>query len=163
MGTNEAGTVLNLDDLLLDLTGLDEHAVIELGEKTYREMYVGSGSYGIRQTHDGEDVRFWASRFRHAFCTANDFRFSNDKECVDRPRVERVAWIGEVISGRVPNSACWLIRQNLTKRLYTVVPKGYVVWLEYKGGKEWTFSTAYVTQPNKIHGYTRGERRIWKK
>lgn len=151
-----------LDALLLDLGDLSDEDLAYRARQLYNEIYITSGKFGVRKTHDGENIKFWENRFRHAFCRSKDFRFSNAKDCIDRPRVERMAWIGEVVRGKVPNSACWLLTQNLLKRLYTVVPKGYVVWLEGKGEREWTFSTAYVTTPQTIHKYTRGAKRIWK-
>jgi hypothetical protein len=154
--------IVNLDDLLLDISGLNDQEIESRARKLYRELYITSGNFGVHKTHDGEDVTFWDSRFKHVTCTSKDFRFSDEKACLDKPRIERIAWVGEVISGKVPNSACWLLKQNLVKRLYTVVPRGYVVWLEYKGEKKWMFSTAYVTTPQQIHKYTRGEKLIWK-
>lgn len=153
---------LDLDALLLDLSGLSAEEIALQAKQFYKDLYLTSGRFGIHKSHDGEEVKFWENRFHHAFCTSKDSRFSDAKECIDLPRVERITWIEEVIRGNVPNSACWLLKQNLIKRLYTVVPKGYVVWLEAKGEKVWTFSTAYVTTPQTIHKYTRGARRIWK-
>ena len=153
---------VNLDRLLVDLSNKDDLEIEELARKLYRDIYITSRGYGIHKTHDGEEVKFWESRFGHAFYKPKDWQTSGVKAVVDRPRIERLKWIGEVIKGTVPNSACWLLRQNLTKRLYTVVPKGYVVWLEYTGENLWTFSSGYVTTPQQIHKYTRGEKLIWK-
>lgn len=153
---------VNLDDLLLNFSDLTEQQIEYQSRKAYRETYITSGNFGLHKTHDGDNVKFWESRFEHAFYRPKNFHVSNVKAVLDKPRVERIMWIKEVIGGKIPNSACWLLKQNLIKRLYTVVPKGYVVWLEYKGEREWTFSTAYVTTPQQIHKYTRGERLIWK-
>lgn len=153
----------SLDDLLIDLSDVPEDELEHFARNLYRETYITSGNYGLFKCHDGETVKFWDSRFDHAFYTPKNWQYTTEKQVLDKRRVERLKWIGALICGAAPNSACWLIEQNLTKRLYTVVPKGYLVWLELHREGFWTFSTAYTTDAGYIHRTTRGQKRIWKK
>jgi hypothetical protein len=153
----------NLDDLLVDLSSVDESQLEDYARNLYRELYITSGKYGIHKCHDGQEVKFWDNRFDHAFFTPKNWHYTTEKQVLDKRRVERLRWIGALISGDVPNSACWLVTQNLVKRLYTIAPKGYLVWLELHREGFWTFSTSYTADSGEIHRKTRGQKRIWKK
>lgn len=120
----------NLDNLLIDLSNVAEENLEEYARNLYREFYITSGNYGIHKCHDGEEVKFWNTRFDHAFFTPKNWQYTTNKQILDKRRIERLRWIGALICGDVPNSACWLVNQNLIKRLYTIAPKGYLVWLE---------------------------------
>lgn len=145
METPKRAAVPNLDSLLLNLTGLDDSAVEELGLRHYRELYVPAGKYGVLQTHDGEEVRFFADRYEHAFWEPEDWRFSDRKAAIARGRVERIKWIKEFISGNVPNSECWAIpiSARAYKRLYASFAKTYLVWIMPRSEGGWWFSSAY--------------------
>lgn len=154
---------MDLDSLLINLEGVRDDEAEALALKLYREHCGISGPYGVCATHDGHEVRFWESRFRHAFYSPTNYRLSSQKQILDKRRVARVRWIHEVIQGNFVNSDCWLVEQNgMLKRLYRAVPKGYVIWLEVYREDYLTFSTAYVATPNQLHGYTRGAKRLWK-
>ncbi|MDX6498379.1 MAG: hypothetical protein QOG23_1639 [Blastocatellia bacterium] len=149
---------VNLDSLKLDLGGLDDDSIEGLGREQYRIACIDSNGRGIRVTHDGEDVEFWESRFDHAFFTGTN------KEVLEKRRIARIKWICEVIGGRAPNSDCWEVSENLRKRFYRVVGKGYIIWLEKYQAECWTFSTAYIAPIAHLHKQTRGNgaKRIWK-
>lgn len=154
---------LNIDDLLVDLSEVPESDLEVFARNLYGELYINSGNYGLHKCHDGEDVKFWASRFDHAFFAPKNWHLTTQKQILDKRRVERMKWIGELICGNVPNSACWLVEQSLIKRLYTIAPKGYMVWLELHREGFWTFSTSYTADTATVHRTTRGNKRIWKK
>jgi hypothetical protein len=109
---------VNLDSLLLDLTGLDDAGIEELGRERYCSACIDANGHGVRVTHDGEEVEFWDTRFDHAFFSGRE------KRVVEGNRVSRIRWICEIIAGRAPNSDCWEVTENLRKRFYRVVPKG---------------------------------------
>jgi hypothetical protein len=154
--------ITQLDSILIDLTGLDDAAVENLGRERFRAACIDAEGRGLRLTHDGQEVEFWQTRFDHAFFSSRDSRFSDEKAVIDARRVARINWICEIIAGRVSNSDCWEITQNLHKRLYRVVPKGYIIWLEKYRSERWTFSTAYLAPAAHLHSRTKGAKRIWK-
>lgn len=149
---------IDLDSLLLDLTGLDDAGIEAMGRESYINACIDAEGRGVRLTHDGQDVEFWESRFEHAFFTGRD------KTVIEGRRVARIKWICEIIGGRAPNSDCWEVTENLAKRFYRVVGKGYIIWLEKYRAECWTFSTAYIAQIPHLHKQTRGHgaKRIWK-
>jgi len=154
----------DLSSLILDLTGLDRIEIEELGRDQFRAACIDANGYGIRLTHDGQDVEFWESRFDHAFSSVRDLSALERVRAVDGRRVARIKWICEVLAGRVPNSDCWETQQNLLKRFYRVVPKGYIIWLEKYQTELWTFSSAYTADGAYLHAQTRGNgaKRVWK-
>ena len=154
----------DLSSLILDLTGLDDVEIEEVGRAQYRAACIDANGYGIRLTHDGQEVEFWESRFEHAFSSVRDSRALERERLIDGRRVARINWICEIIAGHVPNSDCWEVTENLYKRFYRVVPKNYIIWLEKYRSERWTFSTAYPTTIPYLHAQTRGNgaRRIWK-
>jgi hypothetical protein len=153
---------VDLGSLILDLTGLDDTQVEALGREHYSAAYIDEGSRGIRLAHDEETVLFHKGRFDHAFFVSKDWRFSDEKGRIDTQRVERVRWIGEIIRGNVPGSDCWLLRQNVTKRLYRVRSKDYVVWLDKYEADHWTFSTAFTASPAQLKRFVERETCIWR-
>jgi hypothetical protein len=154
----------DLDSLLLDLSGLDDAGVERVGREEYCRACIDAQGMGIRLTHDGMSVEFRGTRFDHAFFSPRDSRFSDEKAVIDARRVRRIRWICEIIAGRAPNSDCWEVTENLRKRFYRVVGKGYIIWLEQYEADCWTFSTAYLAAIPYLHKQTRvkGARRIWK-
>ncbi len=156
---------MNLNDLLLDLSNIPENELENFARAKYREIYVTSGNRGVMNCHDGDEVIFWESRFDHAFYTPKNWRETSVKQVLDKRRIERMAWIRPLICGDVPNSACWIINENLVKRMYAVASKGYLVWLELKRDGSWQFSSAYayVADISYIYKQTRGQSQIWKK
>lgn len=157
---------VNLDKLLLDLSGLNDQEVEALGRRLYQELYLTSGKYGIHNAHDGDKIYFREDRFKHAFETAKEWRLSSNKDVIDKSRIVRIKWIKEFIEGNVTNTECWAIpiSARALKRLYTSFAKGYVVWLLPRNEGGWKFSTAYNAENSQIRNYIRvkGARRIWK-
>ena len=120
--------------------------------------------------HDGERVIFHENRFDHAFFTSTRIeQYPDLKDRLDDSRVARLRWIGEVIAGRVPQSACWEVigrhgRPGIPNRLY-VVYSHYVVWLEPRDADKavpWKFSTAYQANPKYIRDKTKGGTCLWR-
>lgn len=155
--------MINLDELLIDLSKIPEENLEEFARNLYHELYITKGNQGILDCHDGEEVKFWDTRFDHAFFTPKNFHLTTEKQIIDKRRVERMKWIGALIKGEVPNSQCWLITEGRTKRMYITAAKGFIVWLEPKSAGLWTFSTAYTADAAYIFRQTRGQKLIWKK
>lgn len=159
---------MDLTSLLLRLDALDTAQIEQLGRDWYHQLYITTapGRYGVLQAHDGQDVIFWADRFEHAFFTSSDrARYPNRKDKLAEDRIARVRWIGEVIAGQVPGSACWegaspQGRLGQDNRLYVVSSERYVVWLE-PTKRGWKFSTAYPAWPVDIRRYCNSGRKMW--
>jgi hypothetical protein len=160
--------VRDLNTLVIDLGGLNTEAIEQLGYQLYQELYLNYGHYGIHRTHDDQKLIFHGRQFEHAFYTTSDYRCHPDRKDVLRTvSLERIRWIGHVVSGRVPGSACFEIpsrpeTKRPPKRLYAVFSSPYVVWLEPREDGGWKFSSAYPLSIEEIHKYCRGGRTIWK-
>ncbi len=159
---------MDLKSLLVDVKGLKDDEIDALGRKLYKTIYITSGFYGIKKTHDGEDVRFWEDRFEHAFYTSsNRAKNRDDKDKLAVERIERIKWIEKVIGGDVPGSACYKAqstsgRKTEPNRLYVISRELYVVWLEPRNDGGWKFSSAYTARPENFRRYCQSGRRIWK-
>src|SRR5690349_9860746 len=130
---------MDLNTLLIPLEELDDQEVEELGRRIYAELYLDNATLGVRLMHTGEEVLFWADRFDHACFKATGWRtYSHEKNAIDRGRVARLRWIGEVVAGKVPNSACWQVEHGYKppNLIYVVNGFNYLVWVEStnKGG-----------------------------
>jgi hypothetical protein len=167
--------MVDLSALLLSLNSLSADEKVSLGRDWYSKTYLDQKLFGIHKLHDDEYVMFHGNRFEHAFFTSTDLiRKPLDKSVPDYGRIARVRWIGEVIAGRVPQSACWEVTANsgrpgIPNRLYVVYKPCYVVWLEprtpsseHQPPVEWRFSSAYPIFPQYIRDKTRGENVIWR-
>jgi hypothetical protein len=150
---------VDLKSLLLKIDRLSTADAKELGEKLYDQLYITSPRVGIHKTHDGEEVFFWFDRFTHAF------HYDKAKTLLDRGRVARIRWIGEIVAGSVPAFECWLVDKTPQpdNRLYIVWGENYVVWLEPRPAGGWKFSTAYPAERDQIKGYIEDGERIWPK
>ena len=153
---------LNLLGLELSLFELDDIQIEDLGEKSYKELFLDTNFSGVRYTHDNQKVTFSKDRFRHAFY------LSPKKNEIDKRRVIRIKWILPLIQGKVLNSECWLVNdKSIEKRMYVCYGLNYVVWLEPHGNdQEWSFSTAYVAERKFLRDYaSRGKRiaEFWSK
>ena len=159
----------DLKALLVDLAGLDNREIEELGRKLYLDLYLTHGHYGLHETHDGETLVFHARQFEHAFYASSDYRCHPDRKDILRPSsIERIHWIGQLVCGNVPGSACFKIPSaretgRPPKRLYAVYETPYVVWLEPRSHGGWKFSSAYPLSIEEIRAYTRGGSTVWKK
>jgi hypothetical protein len=160
-----------LDGLLLDLTGLTDDEAKELARAKYRELYLNRGRIGLYTAHDGESVIFYENQFEHAFFSNQDRgRFATfEKNVFARERVERIRWIGPLIGGEIPGSACWLVpREGVgysPQRLYIIEANPYVAWVKPKETepKGWSFVSAYPTYGRYLRDLlqrNRGARRL---
>src|ERR1035438_934190 len=160
-------TACDLSTLLICLDALTPEQIEKHGRDLYAELYLNHGHFGLHETHDGETLVFHARQFEHAFYTTSDYRVHPDRKDILRPSsIQRIHWIGRLVSGQVPGSACFLIpsqpaTRRPPKRLYAAFSHPYVVWLEPRSDSGWKFSTAYPLSIEEIHNYTRGGRTIW--
>lgn len=157
--------ILDLRNLLIELDDIPEieSALEQFGRAYYSDLFLANARYGFHSLHDGDQVRFAAGRFKHAFSKADNWQSSTKKTSFDKRRIARVKWILPVIQGYVSGIECWLVTENgEEKRLYVNFGQGYVVWLESTGDGEWEFSTAYTADQRRIREYVRGGRKIWK-
>lgn len=158
---------MDLQALLLDLGGKGDGEIEATGREWYERLYITRGNCGFHECHDGEEVVFWRDRFEHAFFTSSNWaRYPDRKDKLAVDRIARIRWIGEVIAGNVPKSACWEVpsptgRRRPPNRLYVVSNECYVVWLEPRMRGGWKFSSAYAPQPRRLREYCAGGRRIW--
>ena len=171
-----------LASLLLDLTDLSDGDAKQLVFDKYVQLYLDSGSTprrkGTRLTHDGSTCLFTESRFKHAFFCKG--RLSKDK--FDKFRGVCVAWIGQIIAGKIPKTQCWLVlpKYDLRRpptlpwnRLYVLRKECFVVWLEptmtnagdhaRSSQSRWWFSSACPAGYGDIRRYCRHGVLIWQK
>jgi len=162
---------MDLDALLFDLTGLSDEEARELARARYKELYLNRGRIGLHTAHDGEPVIFYETQFDHAFFSDKDRgRYQSfEKKLLARERVERMRWIGPLIAGKIPGSACWLVpREGVgysPQRLYIIEAIPYVAWVKPKetDPKGWSFVSAYPTYGAYLRDQlrkNRGSRRI---
>ena len=104
-----SASLVNLDELLLNLSALTEQGTAAEGEKRFHlEFITRNGRSGALTAHDGVEVRFFADRYQHAFHTSQDrSRHAYAKDKVARDRIERIRWIRPIIEGRVAGIECW--------------------------------------------------------
>lgn len=159
---------IDLNALLLNLTGLTDLDAEALGRAEYRRLYARGGGRSSLKAYDGVEVVFFDDRFDHAFFSTTDrYRKPGAKDLIARDRVERIAWIGPILRGEVANTQCWESsplpgadpRKN---RLCIASSDLYVVWLEPLRSGIWKFSTAYVARAAQATEYKRGRRCVWK-
>lgn len=159
---------VDLNALLLDLTGLTDAEIEKLGRTEYARLYLCSGGRGSLRAYDGSEVVFFEDRFEHAFFTTADrYRHQFAKNVIARDRVARIGWIGPIIKGEAPNTQCWEFppgagKHARTKRLCIASSELFVVWLEPRGAEGWKFSTAYVARAEQASAYKHGGRTLWK-
>jgi len=158
---------MDLNDLIVPITGLEIAEIEDIARRLYREIYVTSGRYGICKAHDGESVYFWEDRFEHAFYTSsNRIRYPDRKDRLDLERIKRIRWIKEIIAGRIPGTGCWLTPSpsgggRPLNRLYILLSDSYVIWLEPRHSGGWKFSTAYKARLKDVQRYCSLGKRIW--
>jgi hypothetical protein len=140
----------------------------QLGRRLYSEIYLTSGHYGLHRTHDGQLLVFHGRTFDHAFYTTSDrLCHPERKDVLRKGSVERIRWIGQLIAGLVPGSACFEVpsptgRIRPPNRFYAVFTTPFVVWLEPRKTGGWNFATAYPLSIEDIRKYQRGGRTVWK-
>ena len=158
----------NLSDLLVAIDGQSDAEVEAVGRGLYTSLYLNRGDFGLHQTHDGQVLIYFARAFDHAFFTTSDRRCHPErKDRLRRGSIERIRWIGEIVSGRVPGSACFEVpsptgRERPPNRFYAIYTSPFVVWLEPRSKGGWKFSSAYPLSIEEIHKYSRGGRTAWK-
>jgi hypothetical protein len=161
-------TTGDLKGMLLDLSGMGRQEIERLGSDLYRQLYLNKGKVGVHRTHDGQDLVFHSDAFDHAFYTSSDRRCHPDlKDVLRTGSVERIRWIGHVVSGCVQGSACFEVpsptgRERPPNRFYAVFETPYVVWLEPRQNGGWKFKSAYPLSIEEIRRYQRGGRTVWK-
>ena len=159
---------IDLNALLLNLSGLTDLDVEALGRVEYGRLYACGGGRSSLKAYDGVEVVFFEDRFDHAFFTTTDrYRKPEAKDLIARDRVERIAWIGPILRGEVANTQCWEsiplpVTDPRKKRLCIASSDLYVVWLEPLRSGSWKFSTAYVARAAQATEYKRGRRCVWK-
>jgi hypothetical protein len=158
----------DLKSLLVDLTGMDAEAIEKLARSLYSELYLNRGKFGLHSTHDGHTLIFHADAFDHAFFTTSDrICHPESKDKIRTGSIERIRWIGCMVRGIVPGSACFEVpsptgRYRPPNRLYVVVDTPYVVWLEPRKDTGWKLRSAYPLSIEEIRNYTGRGRTVWK-
>ena len=97
---------VDLNALLVDLSGLDEASVEMEGRRIWEEVYLDRGNPKALPSHDGQDVLFFPDAFDHAFFSSPERSmrpYRKDRVAVER--VRRIRWIRELIAGRLSPSA----------------------------------------------------------
>lgn len=158
----------DLNSLLVRLADLNQGAIEQMGRDLYRDLYLNKGEFGVHQTHDNQVIIFHGDAFEHAFYTSSDWRCHPERKDILRTSsIERIRWIGYLISGQVPGSACFEVpsktgRYHPPNRVYAFFDDPYVVWLEPRKAGGWKFRTAYPIIGTQIHSCTRGGRTVWR-
>lgn len=161
-------TVCDLKSLLLDLSNRSTEEVEKFGRQLYRTLYVPNGRFGVHRTHDDKLLMFHARQFDHAFYTTSDrYGHPERKDVLRTGSVERIHWIGQLVSGVVPGSACFEVpgptgRSRPPNRFYAVFETPFVVWLEPRKDGGWNFASAYPLSIEEIRKYQRGGKTVWK-
>lgn len=159
----------DLTKLLVNLSGLNAQELEQRARDLYRELYLNKGKVGVHRTHDGQVLIFHLDAFDHAFYTSSDWRCHPErKDLLRAGSVERIYWIGPLISGHVQGSACFEVpsptgRCRPPNRLYAIFETPYVVWLEPRMKSGWKFRSAYPLSIEEIRKYQRGGRTVWKR
>ena len=146
--------ITDLRCLLLDLAGIEASALEEFARRLYQDLYLNRGKFGLHSTHDSQVLIFHCDAFEHAFFTTSDrIRHPERKDVIRAGSIERIRWIGPLVSGAVPGSACFEVPS----------PSGrYVVWLEPRRESGWKFKSAYPLSIEDIRKYTSRGRTVWK-
>jgi|688.fasta_scaffold223467_2 hypothetical protein len=162
----------DLASLLFNLDGKSDEEAFQEGEKLFHEIFISrNGRSGALMSHDGEEVKFFADRYHHAFRTSSDrARRAYSKGVVARERLERLRWIRPIIEGKVAGVECWEVPKKVPeeahrpfpgKRLYVSWSLDYLIWLEPLSNGGFKFSTAYLAPHAEIARYTTRGRKLW--
>lgn len=149
-------TGYDLNRLLLDVSNMSNAEIEAAGRAYYSERFLDNARNGQRETHDGEVLYFWESRFNH----------SCFKVGIEKARIERLPWILPIIEGSIPDAECWRVSNAVQgrpdNRVYMVLGSfNFVVWLEARQSGGWTYSTHYPSDIRTIRGYQRRGSKIW--
>ena len=150
---------MDLDSLYTDIKGLSDEEAETLGQKLYREEFSLTEHRGYIQIAPDVKVYFFMDQYMHAFRSSEDrIRHEYSKAKIARDRIARIRWIKPVLQGKISNTEYWTVLGNSghKKRLYVVVDKKYIIWLESRKDGHWRFSTAYTTDSASIGRYTKG-------
>jgi hypothetical protein len=159
---------LDLNSLLVELRDINTEAVEGVARTLYRSLYLTSEKFGVHRTHDDQVLIFHADAFEHAFFTSSDHLCHPErKDMLRKGSIERIRWIGVLVKGLVPGSACFEVpsptgRYRPPNRLYAVFETPFVVWLEPRKDSGWKFKSAYPLSIEDIRKYTRSGRTVWK-
>ena len=159
----------DLESLLISLDGMTLAEIEKYAKHLYRQTYLNKGHVGVHKTHDDELLIFHGRTFDHAFYTTSDrLCHPERKDVIRKGSVERIHWIGQLVSGVIPGSACFEVpgptgRLRPPNRFYAAFKTPFVVWLEpRKNGGGWNFASAYPLSIEEIRNYQRGGRTVWK-
>lgn len=158
----------DLKSLLVDIAQTPVEEVARVAFVLYAELYLNKGRFGVHSTHDGHDLLFHGDAFEHAFYTTSDWRCHPDrKDVVRMGSIERMRWIGPLVRGEVPGSACFEVpsptgRYRPPNRVYAIFASPFVVWLEPRQKIGWKFKSAYPLSIEEIRKYTNRGRTVWK-
>jgi len=158
----------DLGSLLVSLEGMTLDQIEEYARLLYRQGYLNKGHFGVHKTHDENLLIFHGRTFEHAFYTTSDkLCHPERKDLLRKGSVERIHWIGQLVAGSVPGSACFEVpsptgRQRPPNRFYAIFETPFVVWLEPRKNGGWNFASAYPLSIEEIRKYQRGGRTVWK-
>jgi hypothetical protein len=158
---------VDLSALLVDLTGLNDCQIENLGRREYGDLYLGGSKRGSLIAYDGSEVVFFEDRFDHAFFTTTDrYLHQYAKNVIAADRVARIRWIGPMLRGEVPNTQCWESTRAAgtvnIKRICIASSELFVVWLEARRNGGWKFSTTYVARAAQASDYKYGKKCVWR-
>lgn len=152
---------------IIDLPEMDEKELRDFAFRRYKDLYLDRGHIGILEAHDGQEVFFFERQFEHAFMTSSDrTRRPYAKDVLAGERVIRMSWIGPIVRGEVPETACfihWKAAMGVGdfNRYYIHYPEMHLIWLEPRQNGGWKFSSAYKTTRGDLRRYGQTSKRIW--
>ncbi len=159
---------LDLNALLVQLDGFSDELALEEGRRLYTQLFNVKGARGSIHSWRGEEIRFFADRYDHAFKTSsNRARLTFSKAKVALPRIERILWIKEILESRVPNTECRHVPNDSQqwgppKHLVLAWDYSYVIWLNGLRDGAWRFSSAYPTTTTDMCRYIKISKLVWK-
>lgn len=167
---------VDLLSILLLFPGKSQERMREIGFEWYQKLYLTEpgkvGYIGIHELQNQERVLFHRKTFDHAFYKSSNYKLhQRRKDVIDCQRLQRVRWIGPLISGLVENSSCWEVtslngRPGLPNRAYVSHTQKYVVWLEARANSPdvtWKFMSAFPVYPDYIMKKVMVGNRIWRR
>src|SRR4029078_12781821 len=110
---------VDLASLMIECSHLPERECGELARRLFNDTFLDTARRGVRKTHDGHDVYIFPDRLKHCFYE------KETRTCIDRIRLQRLAWILPMLQGRVSRSECWEADEiDCTRRMYLTFDHG---------------------------------------
>lgn len=156
----------SLDHLLIPVDKTDQIRLQATVQREFTTRYTTVGG-GLLCLHDGTPCQFNSNQLNHAFRETNIGANGKQTKGLWSPsRIKRVAWIGVVIQGQAPTTACYDISAGAEpgwdqhRRVY--IYGRYVVWVERTSmSAPFAFSTAYlVDDPRTLRKYSKYGRKL---